>query len=299
MEASSTTEQMEMRSSPKRERGDDLRARLHGMWSAVAGAWGEHADYTDARGAELTRKMLELTAPAPGERVLELACGAGGLGLAAAELVSPGGEVILSDVAAEMTAIAAARAGALGLTNVRTRELDLERIDQPDGSFDVVLCREGVMFATDPGRATRELRRVLRPAGRTAVAVWGPRGRNPWLGLVFETVSAQLGVPVPPPGIPGPFSLSDAGELAQLLTDAGLSEVTVGELPVPLHADSFEAWWARTSALAGPLSKLLGSLPADAAQALRTRLQAAVRPYETPTGLEFPGVSLLATGRLA
>jgi ubiquinone/menaquinone biosynthesis C-methylase UbiE len=95
--------------------------------------------------------------------------------------VAPGGEVVLSDVAAEMTAIAAARAEARGLGNVRTRQLDLERIDEPDGSYDVVLCREGLMLVPDPARAAGEIRRVLRPGGRAALAVWGPRERNPWL----------------------------------------------------------------------------------------------------------------------
>jgi len=81
----------------------DMRAQLHGMWAAVAGSWAEHADYADARGALVAEKLLELSAPAPGERVLELACGPGGLGLAAAPRVSPGGEVVLSDVVGEMT----------------------------------------------------------------------------------------------------------------------------------------------------------------------------------------------------
>ena len=49
----------------------------------------------------------------------------------------------------------------------------------------------------------REIRRVLRPGGRVALAVWGPRDRNPWLGVVFDAVSAQIGAPVPPPGVPG------------------------------------------------------------------------------------------------
>ena len=71
----------------------------------------------------------------------------GGAGLAAAARVAPGGGVVLSDVAAEMTAIAAARAEVLGLSNVSTRELDLEHIDEPDHSYDAVLCREGLMFA--------------------------------------------------------------------------------------------------------------------------------------------------------
>ena len=70
--------------------GDDLRDHLHGMWASVAPAWGEHAEYVDARGAVVAERMLELTRPRPGERVLELACGPGGLGLAAAERVVPG-----------------------------------------------------------------------------------------------------------------------------------------------------------------------------------------------------------------
>jgi enediyne biosynthesis protein CalE5 len=276
---------------------DELRAQLHAMWAQVAPSWEQHADYVDARGALVTEEMLELAAPQPGERVLELACGPGGLGIAAAERVAPDGEVVLSDVAAEMTAIAARRVDASGLDNVTTLDLDLERIDQPDDSYDLVLCREGLMFAPDPGRAVREIARVLRPGGRVAIAVWGPRERNPWLGLVLDSVSAQLGKPVPPPGVPGPFSLADADELAGLLDAAGLVEVAVRDLPVPMRVGSFDEWWARTSALAGPLATILSSLPEPAARALRARAHEAVRPYETSAGLQFPGVTLLATAR--
>jgi len=275
----------------------ELRKNLHGMWAAVAGGWGEHADYTDERAASITEKLLELSSPQPGERVLELACGPGGLGLAAAEQVLPGGEVVLSDVVAEMTAIAAKRAEARGLSNVSTEVLDLEQIDQPDDSYDVLLCREGLMFAVDPAQAAREIRRVLRPGGRVALAVWGPRDRNPWLGVVLDSVSAQLGAPIPPPGIPGPFALEDADELAALLTGAELADVAVAELLVPLTIASFDEWWARTTALAGPLAKMLESMHEDAVQELRARAQEAVKPYETPAGLEFPGVTLVASGR--
>jgi SAM-dependent methyltransferase len=297
MEASSIVEQPDGRSSREDVSLDELRAHLHGMWAVVAGSWAEHADYIDARGAAVTETLLELSNPQPGERVLELACGPGGVGLAAAERVAPGGEVVLSDVAAEMTSIASARAAALGLSNVSTCELDLERIAQPGGSYDVVLCREGLMFAPDPALATREIRRVLRPGGRVAVAVWGPRKRNPWLSVVFDAISAQIGRPVPPPGIPGPFSIEDSDRLARLLSDAELADVAVSEISVPLHAGSFEEWWARTSALAGPLARVLESLPEEATQAIRAHLREATRPYETATGIEFPGVTLLATGR--
>jgi SAM-dependent methyltransferase len=269
---------------------DDLKQHLAGMWSAVAPAWAEHAAYADARGAGVAERMLELTAVGPDDRVLELACGPGGLGLAAA---ARGADVVLSDVSAAMTAIAAARAG--GLPNVSTRVLDVDDVDEPDEAYDVVLCREGLMFATDPHRAADELRRVLRPGGRVAVAVWGPRERNPWLGLVFDAVGAQLGRPVPPPGIPGPFSLAHG--LGPLLEDAGFADVTVRDVAVPLRAGSFEQWWTRTTALAGPLATILDSLPDAAAQALRERLREATRAYATADGLELPGVSLVAGAR--
>jgi enediyne biosynthesis protein CalE5 len=298
MQATSIDEHADARASTAQGQ-DEFRTRLHGMWAEVAEGWAEHAEQVDARSALLTEKLLTLSAPRPGERVLELACGPGGAGLAAAQRVAPDGEVVLSDIAAEMTAIASARAKARGLGNVTTRVRDLEQIDEPDRSFDVVLCREGLMLVPDPARAAREIQRVLRPGGRVAVAVWGPRERNPWLGVMFDAVSAQLGCPVPPTGIPGPFSLEDADKLAALLADAQLSDVLISELPVPLTARSFDEWWTARCALAGPLTKILASIPKDTAQAIRERARDATGPYNSPHGLEFPGVALLASGRRA
>jgi ubiquinone/menaquinone biosynthesis C-methylase UbiE len=271
-----------------------MRARVHGMWARVAGSWGDNAEYVDARGAEVTARMLELAALRPGDHVLELACGPGGAGLAAAERV-PDGHVVLSDVVPEMVAIAGARADELGLGNVSARVLDLEEIDEPDSSYDVVLCREGLMFAVDPARAAREIARVLRPGGRLVVAVWGARARNPWLGIVFEAVSAQLGKPVPPPGVPSPFSLDDADRLAAILRASSLSGVLVDELATPVRTASVEEWWARTRGLAGPLTALLEGLPEAALQELEQRLREAVAPYQTPDGVKIPGVVLLAS----
>ena len=88
---------------------EEVRRHVQEMWVAVAGAWEQHADFVEARGAELTRQLLAETEPKPGERVLELASGAGDVGLAVAPLVAPG-EVVVSDIAAGMVAIAARRA---------------------------------------------------------------------------------------------------------------------------------------------------------------------------------------------
>ena len=264
------------------------------MWASVAPRWAEHADYVDARGATITARMLELATVAPGQRVLELACGPGSVGLAAAERVGPSGEVVLSDGATEMVAVAAARSEALGLANVRHRVLDLDAIDEPDAGYDVVLCREGLMFAADHARAAAEIHRVLRPGGRAAIAVWGPRADNPWLGLVLDTVSDQVGIPIPPPGLHGPFALESREKLDTILRGAGFADVAIGELPTPVRAGSFDEWWTRTLALAGPLAGIVSGLPEETRAAITERLRADVRPYETSDAIELPGLTLLA-----
>lgn len=69
--------------------------------------------------------------------------------------------------------------------------------------------------------------------GRVAVSVWASAPENPWLGLVFAAVTEATGFPVPPPGVPGPFSLGDPVLVDGLLRSAGFTEVVVEPLAVP------------------------------------------------------------------
>ncbi len=276
---------------------DPVRESLRAMWTSVTPSWNDHAAAVDARGSAVTQAMLDAAGLGQGHQVLELACGPGGVGLSAAEIVGPGGAVVLTDFAAEMTAVADRRAQDLGLTNVTTRVADLEDIGYPDESFDAVLCRDGLMLVLDPARATRGVRRVLRPGGRAVFAVWGPRDRNPWLGVLFDAVTAHLGMPVPPPGVPGPFSLEAAGALEALMTGGGFDDVTVAEVPAPMHAASFDEWWSLVPSLAGPLEQLLASLPAESASAIRSNAESALAAFATASGYDLPGVSLVGVGR--
>ena len=278
---------------------DGLRAGLHTMWGAVAPGWEQNADFVDRRGGALTAAMLDAVSLKSGERVLELACGPGGLGMEAAELVAPDGEVVLSDIAPQMTAIAAERAQARGLTNVNTRELDLEAIDEPDETYDAVLSREGIMLVPEPARAAGEIHRVLRPGGRASVSVWGPRERNPWLTAMLEAIGAQLGGTFPPPGMPGPLSLGEDGKLRAALSDGGFADAEIREVEVPWRGADFEDWWQRTTALAGPVAKLLEAQPTEAVDAIRAHAREALSAYETKDGLEIPGVTLVGTARRA
>ena len=282
--------------------GEQIRHRVHQMWGSVAESWGEHVDHVEQRAEAVTRLMIEAVAPVAGDEVLELACGAGGLGLAIADEVTPAGRVVLSDVAPEMVAIASAhaarRAQVGGATaQVTARVLDLEQIDMPDDSFDIVVCREGLMFALDPVRAAREIARVLRPGGRAAIAVWGPRDRNPWLGVLADAVHLHTGSPVPPTGTPGPFSLGADGALEATLTAAGLEQVSVQLIDVPTHDASFDDYWQLRIDLAGPLKQRLAVLPAQDMTAIREMVREGLSRYQGADELIIPGLAYVGSAR--
>jgi SAM-dependent methyltransferase len=269
--------------------------RSEATWNAVAPGWAGYADRIDELAAGITDRLLELAGLRDGDRVLELACGPGGAGLEAARRLGGTGEVVLSDIAPEMVALAARRAEQLGLTDVSTRRLDLDRIEEASSSFDVVLCREGLMFAGDPVRAASEIRRILRPGGRAAVSVWAAREANPWLAILGRSVGAEMEQPASQSG-PNPFSLGEPERLGAVLTRGGLRDVTVESLRVPRRFGSFEEWWKWVMALA-PIAHAVLSLPEPTVARIRARAQEQIAVYATADGFEIPGLALVASGR--
>ncbi len=267
------------------------------MWDSVAPGWERHADLVDRHGAAATRRMLALAGIGAGDAVLELACGAGGAGLAAAELVGADGRVVLSDGAQQMVAVAARRAE--GDPRISAEVVDLTAIDLPEASFDAVLCRQGLMLLDDPGAAMAAILRVLRPGGRLGVATWDRRAANPWLGLLFDAVGAQFGMEFPPPAVRGPFSLGDAGALGDLITGAGFEAVAVAVVAAPMRLASLDEWWARVPDLAGPLAQALAGMEPAVRESIRERAVAAARAAarEVAGGLELDGSIIVAAGR--
>lgn len=268
------------------------------MWDSVAGAWEANADVVDAQLGAATEAMLDGVRAGPGDAVLDLACGAGSAGLMAARRVGAEGRVVLSDIAPGMVQAAARRAG--GLPQVSTLVSDLEAIDAPDGSYDAVVCRLGLMFGGDRVAAVGEALRVLRPGGRYGAMTWSARSANPWLGRLLDAVGEQFGVPFPPPGVANPFSLDDADALARVLRDAGLQDVEVQEVDATYRDSSLDAWWTHVPQLAGPLAQALAGMDPEVRDAIRDRALAhgAAAAREAPGGdIELGGVVLVATGR--
>src|SRR5262245_5609971 len=182
------------------------------QWSRSAEGWGKRATDIQGWAMPVSQWMLDSLELQPGETVVELAAGPGETGLLAAELVRPGGRVLISDFAEEMLDVARARAAELGADNVEFRRLDLESIDIGAGLVDAALVRWGLMLAADDVAASQELRRILKPGGRLAVAVWDEPQQNPWATIpTLELV--ERGLIKQPPRRPGMFGLSPASTL--------------------------------------------------------------------------------------
>ncbi len=233
--------------------------------------------------------MLKAASLQPGERVLEVACGAGRVGLQAAELVGDEGLVVCSDFAPEMVAAVTALAERLGRDNVEARVLDALNPGLGDERFDVVLCRFGYMLMSDPGQALAHSRDALESEGRLVLAVWGRGEENPWLMAIFEAVMGHLGAPPPEPGTPGPFALGDPDRVQSLLEQAGFSESSAVSVEAKQSYDSLDSWWEEIRDVSGPLAALLASLPEDDQAAIRERATDNARDFlNSGGGALFP-----------
>jgi SAM-dependent methyltransferase len=221
----------------------DWREENIARWDRAAPGWTATREVFQGVALPVSQWMVEAIHPQPGHRVLELAAGLGDTGLLAAELVQPGGSVLITDAADAMVDAAREYAAELGAENVEVRAMQAEWIDLPAASVDGVLCRFGYMLLADPEAALRETRRVLKSGGRVALAVWDGPERNPW-ATVFRAAAEELGISPPPaPNQSGPFSLSAPGALEELLETAGFDDVEVDGIDLAFGAESLDAWW--------------------------------------------------------
>lgn len=267
-------------------------------WEAAAPGWVRRGEMMRDFAAPVSHWMLDALEPQPGQRLLELAAGIGETGMLAAEMVAPMGSVVISDQAEAMLDGARARAQELGLSNLEFKVLNAEWIDLPLASLDGVLCRWGYMLMADPAAALAETRRVLRPGGRVALAVWNSLKLNPWALLPAQELIARGLAPAPDPAVaprPGPFALGDIAQVETLLQDAGFAEVRVEAVELTRRHLNFAELWESTLDLSASFHDAVLSRPAAEIDEIERALAERFAPYTAADGtLEIPGSTLVA-----
>ena len=271
----------------------EARAEQRAVWTSARG-WIDGASIDDETSV-VTDRLLAHARICDGDAVLDVACGAGDPAFAIARLVGPRGRVIAVDITPAMTDAARALARQAGLTNVEFRSIDSEMDLPVEGLvFDAVTARYGLMYMPDPAGAVRAWRATLRPGGRVAVSTWMSL---PIIDFVLDTVREHATVREPRPNDPGIFALADAEVLARTLRAAGLRDVDVERVPT----QSFEElpaheWWDMMARTAGPLVRVLESLPKHTRDAIRADGIRALG-LRHPNGIVAErGIALVASG---
>ena len=270
---------------------------IYDVAEAIAPTWERRRAEVEELSAPVREWLLRELAPHAGDVVLELAAGVGDTGFDAAAHLGERGRLISSDFSPAMLAAARRRGAERGAGNVEYRIVDAERIALAEDSVDGVLCRFAYMLM-DARAALAETRRVLRPGGRVALAVWGALERNPWMGILGFPLTMRGHLPAPePPPAPGPFSMASAEHTTALLRDAGFTEVRTEEVPVRLAVPDVDEYIALVGDTAGPLALALRGLSEAERADVRAAVQVSLGHFTAANGYELPGVALCAVAR--
>jgi SAM-dependent methyltransferase len=275
---------------------DEQRAELIDRWEFASSGWGKRAQRMREAGMAVSTWLIEQLSLQPGQRLLELAAGPGDTGFLAAELIAPGGTLITSDATEGMLAVARERAQQFGVKNVEFKQLQIEWIDLPTASVDAIVCRWGYMLTVDPAAGMSEARRVLKPGGRFAIAVWDRPPENPWATIPTEAFVQGGYLDPPERGGVGMFALADPDVLQQMLEDAGFVEVVIDSVEVIREYDGFEDYWAETLDLSPTHSRTLEPLSGEQRADVERRVQELTATYTDAGGaLVLPGRSVAAS----
>ncbi len=262
---------------------------------AIAPGWERRRGFVEAVSEPVREWIVQALDARPGDTVLELAAGVGDTGYDIASIIGPEGRVISSDFSPGMVAGARRRAAERGVgDNVEHRVIDAQRIELADDAVDRALCRFGYMLMPDPPAALAETRRVLRPGGRLALAVWGRPEANPYFAAVGMALVAGGHIPPPDPAGPGIFNMSEPERARSLLEGAGFASITVEEVPVRFRFADLDECLEITADTAGPMALALRGLADSERAALKSRLEHAYGPFVGEGAYEIPGLALAA-----
>jgi SAM-dependent methyltransferase len=244
-----------------------------------------------AQFARWAPELVDAAGVRRGDRVLDVACGTGVVTRLVAARLEGTGRVVGLDMNPGMLAVA--RTVTAGLP-IEWHEANALALPFPDGSFDVVLCQQGMQFFPDRVAGLREMRRVLVPGGRLALACWLPIARQTAFRALEEALGRRIG---PEQAKLPPFGLGDRATLRGYLEAAGLADIRVRAEVLTSRYPS-AAHFVR--AITGGAPGMLGLLSAQGPEAMAgiiAEVTEATREWVDDEGLGFPQGSHLATAR--
>jgi ubiquinone/menaquinone biosynthesis C-methylase UbiE len=228
----------------------------------------------------VTQASLQL-----GERLLDAACGTGIVARMAAPRVGEGGHVTGLDLSPGMLAVARTASTRHGAP-MTWQEGSLEALPFEKGTFDVVLCQQGLQFSPNRAVAVREMRRVLRMGGRLLCSVWRDLSHNVFVQAIVQAVTQHINADAGR-RMSAPCTLGNREELRLIMQTAGFGDVRIRIDILPMRIPSLEQFLPSQFA-ATPIANDLVALDTTRRERFFEQLTAALQPYRDDDGYTIP-----------
>ncbi len=267
-------------------------------WGSAAPGWKRWWQRIEPALQPLSERMMELADLQPGQLILDVATGVGEPAISAARRVGPLGHVIATDLSSQMLEIGRTRANELGLDNIDFREMDGEALTLPEHRFDAIFCRFGLMYLPDLPQALARMCNLLVNGGRLVAAVWGTPQKVPFISVPMGVALRELGVPPPPPELPGAFRLANVQSLKEMFSSACFTQVYTESVALLFEWLSADDLLSFHQEVLTQLNALLARYPIERQIQVWRSIAGAAAQYVTPDGaLHMENEVTLVVGR--
>lgn len=272
------------------------KATTREQWQSAAEAWHRWGPTLHQWLGEATNVMLDMADVREGQRVLDVAAGAGEQTIVTAQRVGLTGSVLATDISTNILAFAQQAARHAGLKNVETAMVDGENLELPENSFDAVISRVGLIYFPDQHKALTGMKRVLKSGGRVAAITYSTPENNKFFSVPVSIIRRRANLPLPLPGQPGPFSLGSPGVLEAAYQKAGFRDIQIRLVPSPLRIPSAAECVRFERESFGALHQMLAGVPEAERPSVWDEIENELKKFESAEGFVGPCEMVVAIG---
>ncbi len=259
--------------------------------------WGQMAEKFDVwlpQIAPVGEALLTQLKAQAGDHIIDLGSGTGEPALSLAKQMSGQIEITGVDSAEGMVKVANKKVAAEALDHIAFFTMSAEQLSFADDTFDRALSRFGVMLFEDPLQGVKEMRRVLKPNGRFALAVWSTPETMRTLFWTYEVFKDRIPEDKYPP-LAKVTSLGEAGAMETLLTKAGFNSVSIEAKTFNYNFESFDAYWDAVES-SDILKMQYDALPEEQRKDIREEVGHFARDFIKEGRLVIPHDYLIVSG---